>query len=917
MESEGSKEEPERMETAEDQSESDESSDEDDELQQQITELRSEVDKNPYYYDGHVKLIKVLKQCGELKQLREARKVMSELFPLTEEIWTDWLQDEIPLISCDEERVMVTKLFDKAVQDYLSIPLWLEYVQFSIGEMAKEGGIDHIRSTFERAITAGGLHMTKGASLWEAYREFENAILSGLQPSIGSIPSPEQQSQIEDQINRISTLFKRQLAVPLMDMEDTYEEYQQWVSDDIDVQTQKAYEKAVAKLKVLKPYEEALLAADIPRLAEYQSYIDFELTQSDPSRIQCLFERAIQENCLVPDLWVQYTKYLDMDLKIPSLALEVYERGVRNCPWCVELWTGYLRALERAERPQETIKECLNKALSMGFTQASDYLQLYTAYCDYLRRKIKWEEGNMQNVEEFRNECEKAIDYLYTAFGNDGDPLCTLQQYWARIEAKQCKNMAKARELWNQIMTAGFGNQAQMWMEYFNLERAHGDNKHCRKLLQQAVNSVNDWPETMCETYINFEREEGTLSQYDIAVTKCAAQLNRVKERRAKAAEKKAFEDTKKDRMEKKPGKRTEHKPQKPRGGQKQQEQQQSFQPIPTVLDKKDPKKPIGQKTTEKATPSLPSKEPTPNVFKTPPPPGYKPRQTDVEEPPSKRMKTSEKTESQICQDVTEHGANERTVFLSNLAYSVEEDKIKGIFSECGEIVDVRLIKNFKGLSKGYGYIEFTTTRSAENALKKDRLSVEGRPVFVSPCMDKDHKTKQFKFSSSMEKNKLFVKGLPFSVTEEALRTIFGQHGKLKEIRLVTYRSGAPKGLAYVEYENEADAGHAVLKTDGLQIEDHTISVAISNPPQRKVPVKERETSSFIASLGGGKKETTERGKARTQLSMVPRALQSRGAPSKPAAAGNKSDTSARAPSDNPSEQKLSNSDFRKMLLKN
>ena len=33
---------------------------------------------------------------------------------------------------------------------------------------------------FDRALTACGLHVTKGANLWEAYREFENAILAGL-----------------------------------------------------------------------------------------------------------------------------------------------------------------------------------------------------------------------------------------------------------------------------------------------------------------------------------------------------------------------------------------------------------------------------------------------------------------------------------------------------------------------------------------------------------------------------------------------------------------------------------------------------------------------------------------------------------------------------------------------------------------
>lgn len=66
--------------------------------------------------------------------------------------------------------------------------MWLEYVQFAIGGMAAEGGIQHIRDVFELAITAGGLHVAQGANIWEAYREFENAILAGLMVSFSSPP---------------------------------------------------------------------------------------------------------------------------------------------------------------------------------------------------------------------------------------------------------------------------------------------------------------------------------------------------------------------------------------------------------------------------------------------------------------------------------------------------------------------------------------------------------------------------------------------------------------------------------------------------------------------------------------------------------------------------------------------------------
>ena len=49
--------------------------------------------------------------------------------------------------------------------------------------MGLPGGMEKVRSIFERALTAVGLHMTKGATLWEAYREFENVILATVQVS--------------------------------------------------------------------------------------------------------------------------------------------------------------------------------------------------------------------------------------------------------------------------------------------------------------------------------------------------------------------------------------------------------------------------------------------------------------------------------------------------------------------------------------------------------------------------------------------------------------------------------------------------------------------------------------------------------------------------------------------------------------
>lgn len=50
---------------------------------------------------------------------------MRENFPLTEHLWVEWLDDEAPATSCAE----MVQLFELAVGDYLSIPIWHKYLE--------------------------------------------------------------------------------------------------------------------------------------------------------------------------------------------------------------------------------------------------------------------------------------------------------------------------------------------------------------------------------------------------------------------------------------------------------------------------------------------------------------------------------------------------------------------------------------------------------------------------------------------------------------------------------------------------------------------------------------------------------------------------------------------------------------------
>ncbi|XP_036027973.1 squamous cell carcinoma antigen recognized by T-cells 3 isoform X2 [Onychomys torridus] len=857
--------------------------------QLEIERLEEQLSINGFDYNCHVELIRLLRLEGELNKVRMARQKMSELFPLTEELWLEWLHDEISMAMDGLDREHVYELFERAVKDYICPNIWLEYGQYSVGGIGQKGGLEKVRSVFERALSSVGLHMTKGLAIWEAYREFESAIVEAVR------------------LEKVHSLFRRQLAIPLYDMEATFAEYEEWSEEPMPESVLQNYQKALEQLEKYKPFEEALLQAEAPRLAEYQAYIDFEMKIGDPARIQLIFERALVENCLVPDLWIRYSRYLDRQLKVKDLVLSVHSRAVRNCPWTVALWSRYLLAMERHGVDHQMISATFETALSAGFIQATDYVEIWQVHLDYLRRRVDFRQDSSKELEELRSMFTRALEYLQQEveerFSESGDPSCVIMQSWARVEARLCNNMQKARELWDSIMTRGNAKYANMWLEYYNLERAHGDTQHCRKALHRAVQCTSDYPEHVCEVLLTMERTEGTLEDWDVAVQKTETRLARVNEQRMKAAEKEAaLVQQEEERAEQRKKVRAEKKAQKKkktRGADKRKADEEDER----EWGEEEEEQPCKRRRLENNVAAA-TKEDMEVAGKC--------VTIDVA-PPSKQKEKAASLKLDMPKVAHDSSKDSVTVFVSNLPYSMDEPEVKlrPLFEACGEVVQIRPVFSNRGDFRGYCYIEFKEEKSARQALELDRKNVEGRPMFVSPCVDKSKNPdfKVFRYSTTLEKHKLFISGLPFSCTKEELEDICKAHGTVKDLRLVTNRAGKPKGLAYVEYENESQASQAVMKMDGMTIKENVIKVAISNPPQRKVPEKPEVRTPMVPRQMYG-----ARGKGRTQLSLLPRALQRHSAA--PQAENGPALGPAATTSMTPEAPKMSNADFAKLLLR-
>ncbi|CAI9272637.1 unnamed protein product [Lactuca saligna] len=86
-----------------------------------------------------------------------------------------------------------------------------------------------------------------------------------------------------------------------------------------------------------------------------------------------------------------------------------------------------------------------------------------------------------------------------------------------------------------------------------------------------------------------------------------------------------------------------------------------------------------------------------------------------------------------------QHGSRGVEVFVGGLARSLNEDKVRKVFAACGEITDMRLIKDQNGILKGFGFVRFATKEAADKALKDLSGSMlEGKKIGVLPSAAQD-----------------------------------------------------------------------------------------------------------------------------------------------------------------------------------
>lgn len=72
-------------------------------------------------------------------------------------------------------------------------------------------------------------------------------------------------------------------------------------------------------------------------------------------------------------------------------------------------------------------------------------------------------------------------------------------------------------------------------------------------------------------------------------------------------------------------------------------------------------------------------------------------------------------------------------IFVANLPYQVNEDKLRELFENYGEVSSIKIISDkFTGRSKGYGFVEMPADPEGSKAIEAlNGFEIEGRNIAV------------------------------------------------------------------------------------------------------------------------------------------------------------------------------------------
>lgn len=177
-------------------------------------------------------------------------------------------------------------------------------------------------------------------------------------------------------------------------------------------------------------------------------------------------------------------------------------------------------------------------------------------------------------------------------------------------------------------------------------------------------------------------------------------------------------------------------------------------------------------------------------------------------------------------------GASPGKIFIGGLSKEATLDQFTKYFGKYGEITDSVIMKDRQtGRPRGFGFITYADPSVVDTVIAETHV-INGKQVEIKRTIPKGAaESKDFKTK------KIFVGGIPTSVTEDEFKNFFSKYGKVVEHEIirdhVTKRS---RGFGFIVFDNDQVVDTVLANGNMIDMEGTQVEIKKAEPKKTSNP---------------------------------------------------------------------------------
>uniref|UniRef100_A0A8D0A1V2 Polyadenylate-binding protein n=1 Tax=Sander lucioperca TaxID=283035 RepID=A0A8D0A1V2_SANLU len=197
-------------------------------------------------------------------------------------------------------------------------------------------------------------------------------------------------------------------------------------------------------------------------------------------------------------------------------------------------------------------------------------------------------------------------------------------------------------------------------------------------------------------------------------------------------------------------------------------------------------------------------------------------------------------------------------VYIKNFGEDYTDEKLMEVFTAFGRTLSVRVMKDERGRSRGFGFVNYANHEDAQKAVNEmNGKEINGKIIYVGRAQKRLERQGELKRKFDQIKQdriqryqgvNLYVKNLDDSIDDERLRKEFAPYGTITSAKVMTDGSQS-KGFGFVCFSSPEEATKAVTEMNGRIVATKPLYVALAQRREERKAILTNKYMQRLATL--------------------------------------------------------------------